>query len=156
MDEILDYFPEKIAQILSDNIGDEYSKLEEIRIRVQKPIILKFNNKEKIIKYLVSDDEILSILQLICENSIYSYQNQIAEGFITISGGHRVGISGSCVIENQKVININYINSLNFRISRQIIGCSEYVIKNILDTENNSVYNTLIVSSPGARQNNIT
>lgn len=156
MDEILDYFPEKIAQILSDNIGDEYSKLEEIRIRVQKPIILKFNNNEKIIKYLVSDDEILSILQLICENSIYSYQNQIAEGFITISGGHRVGISGSCVIENQKVININYINSLNFRISRQIIGCSEYVIKNILDTENNSVYNTLIVSSPGARQDYIT
>ena len=63
-------------------------------------------------------------MQLICENSIYSYQNQIAEGFVTVSGGHRVGISGSCVIENQKVINIKHINSLNIRIARQILGCS--------------------------------
>ena len=85
-----------------------------------------------------------------CENSIYSYQKQIAEGFVTINGGHRVGISGSCVIENEKVININYINSLNFRISRQILGCSNNILKHILNLEENSVYNTLIVSPPGA------
>ncbi len=151
MRNILDYFPEAISNILQENIDNNTSSLEEIRIRVQKPIILKFNNMEKIIKYLISADEILSILQLVCENSIYSYQNQIAEGFITIDGGHRVGISGTCVIENQKVINIDYINSLNFRVSRQIIGCSEFIIKNILDIENNSIFNTLIVSSPGSR-----
>ncbi len=151
MRNILDYFPEAISNILQENIDNNTSSLEEIRIRVQKPIILKFNNMEKIIKYLISADEILSILQLVCENSIYSYQNQIAEGFITIDGGHRVGISGTCVIENQKVINIDYINRLNFRVSRQIIGCSEFIIKNILDIENNSIFNTLIVSSPGSR-----
>ena len=70
-------------------------------------------------------------------------------GFVTIKGGHRVGISGSCVIENSKVININYIYSLNFRIAKEIIGSGQRVLREIINTENNSIYNTLIVSPPG-------
>lgn len=150
MERILKYFPIKLENILKQEIGEKYNILEEIRIRVGKPIVLKFNNYEKIVRYQVNRDEILNILQSVCENSIYSYQKQIAEGFVTINGGHRVGISGSCVIENEKVININYINSLNFRISRQILGCSNNILKHILNLEENSVYNTLIVSPPGA------
>lgn len=150
MEKILKYFPIKLENILKQEIGEKYNILEEIRIRVGKPIVLKFNNYEKIVRYQVNRDEILNILQSVCENSIYSYQKQIAEGFVTINGGHRVGISGSCVIENEKVININYINSLNFRISRQILGCSNNILKHILNLEENSVYNTLIVSPPGA------
>ena len=92
-------------------------------------------------------------MQNICENSIYSYQNQIACGFITINGGHRVGISGSCVMEQEQVKNINYIYSLNIRIAKEIIGCSNKIIKDVINLEENSVYNTLIVSSPGARKN---
>ncbi len=102
MSNILKYFPEKIRNIIKEETKDKSDLLEEIRIRVDKPIILKFNNLEKIVRYKVNSDEILEILQLVCENSIYSYQNQIANGFVTISGGHRVGISGSCVIENRK------------------------------------------------------
>lgn len=155
MEQILSYFPTKIKNLLESELQDKKEKLEEIRIRVQKPIILKYNSSEKIIRYLTTSEEILSILQRICENSIYSYQKQISEGFVTVTGGHRVGISGSCVIENGKVININYINSLNFRISKQISGCSENLLENILDLKNNTVLNTLIVSPPGAGKTTI-
>ena len=149
MDDILIYFPINIRKLLYDGIKDEEC-LEEIRIRVNKPIILKFNNKELIIKYLINQEEILRILQSVCENSIYSYQHQISEGFVTVKGGHRVGIAGSCVIENGKVININYINSLNFRIARQIFNVSKNVLKYILDVKENTIFNTLIVSKPGS------
>ena len=98
---ILNYFPEKIEEKIAEEILDKLEELEEIRIRINKPIILKFNNYEKVIKYSVSTEEIMGCLQYICENSIYSYQKQISEGFITIKGGHRVGISGSCVIEEK-------------------------------------------------------
>ena len=131
MNEILKYFPNNIKIIMENEINDDFEKLEEIRIRVQKPIILKFSNLEKIIRYKITREEILNILQLVCENSIYSYQKQISEGFITIRGGHRVGISGTCVMENGNVININYINSLNFRIARQVVGCSEELLEYI-------------------------
>lgn len=51
--------------------------LEEIRIRTNKPIILKFAENEIILDYILTQDEILRILQILCDNSIYSYQNQI-------------------------------------------------------------------------------
>ena len=147
--DILRYFPDNIRVVLENEINNNLV-IEEIRIRNSKPIILKLNNSEKIINYIVQTEDILKILQSICENSIYSYQNQICEGFITIKGGHRIGITGSAVIENNKVKNINYISNLNFRIARQIIGCSNNIIKEIINQEENTIYNTLIVSPPGA------
>ena len=76
-------------------------------------------------------------------------------GFITIKGGHRVGLSGSCVIENGKIINIKYIYSLNFRLARQVPGSSNKILKEILNVEENSIYNSLIVSAPGAGKTTI-
>lgn len=149
MKKIIEYFPDKLQNILLEKIKANEDKLEEIRIRNQRPIILKFNSEEVIVEYIVNSEEIKSILQLICENSIYSYQKQISSGFITLQGGHRVGLVGSCVIENNKIININYINSFNFRIARQVIDCSNDILKHILDIEKNSVFNTLIISPPG-------
>ena len=147
--DILRYFPDKIRVVLENEINNNFI-IEEIRIRNSKPIILKLNNSEKIINYIVQTEDVLNILQSICENSIYSYQNQICEGFITIKGGHRIGITGSAVIENNQVKNLNYISNLNFRIARQIIGCSNNIIKEIINKEENTIYNTLIVSPPGA------
>lgn len=146
---VLEYFPNNIKQELLKEINiSNYTFLEEIRIRVNKPIILKFNNKSKKLDYMINTEDILRIMEYITENSIYSYQRQIAEGYITLKGGHRVGISGNVVMENEKVININYIYSLNFRISKEVIGVAEEIVKNIY--VNGDIKNTLIVSSPGA------
>ena len=155
MDEILKYFPEKIEKQIENDIKDKFDTLEEIRLRVERPIVLKFSDTDKVIKYNVTTEDVLSTLQILCENSIYSYQNQIAEGFITVKGGHRIGISGSCAIENGKVINIRYIYSLNFRVARQVIGSSNSSLRHILNLETNSVYNTLIVSAPGTGKTTI-
>ena len=124
--------------------------MQEIRIRVGRQIILKLREQDILLEYTVSQSEILQMLERLCENSIYAYKNQICEGFITVKGGHRVGITGNSVVEKGKVVNINYIYSLNFRIAKQIIGCSTKILKYVLDIEKNSVFNTLIVSSPGA------
>lgn len=155
INEILSYFPRKIASEINKRINGEkvlqdINLLEEIRFRSSKPVILKFTNKEDILENVITtQEEILEIVQHICNNSIYSYQNQICNGYITLKGGHRVGITGSVVIADGKVTNINYISSLNFRISKQIIGASSRILKYVLNVEENSVYNTLIISPPG-------
>lgn len=77
MNEILNFFPKNIFNTLYEKIGKNFNELEEIRLRVNKPIILKFSNKETIVPYDINNEEILNILQRICDNSIYSYQNQI-------------------------------------------------------------------------------
>lgn len=150
MKEILKYFPREMAFELEKKIGQDWDILEEIRVRVDKPILLKFNNKERTLEYNVKIETILEIMQYICDNSIYSYQEQICNGFITIKGGHRVGICGTAIIENGKVRNLKYISCLNFRIAKQIIGAADKLIEYILDVENDTIQNTLIVSPPGA------
>lgn len=154
MIDVLEYFPNNIRDILTKEINSRnYKLLEEIRIRVNRPIILKFNNFLKKIDYIITTEDILRILEYITENSIYSYQKQICEGYITLRGGHRVGISGNVVVENNKVININYIYSLNFRISKEIIGVSDNIVKKIYN--NGNIENTLIISPPGAGKTTI-
>lgn len=152
--EILKYMPQTIKNLIERYVKENYNSLEEIRIRANKPIILKFSSEEKIVNYLTTTNEILEIMQYICENSIYSYQEQICNGYINLKGGHRVGISGNVVFKEEKVVNINYISSLNFRIAKQILGVSNVLLKYLLDYENNTIYNTLIVSPPGSRKNN--
>lgn len=152
--KILEYFPIEIGQLIQNNIEQfEMNELEEIRIRVSKPIILKLANREKIINYKVSTQDILKILENITENSLYSYQKQICSGYISLKGGHRVGITGNVVMEDKKVININYIYSLNFRIAKQVLGAADYIKEKVI--ENNNIYNTLIVSPPGAGKTTI-
>lgn len=132
-----------------------FEKIEEIRIRAGKPVILNMGLNEIILKYKVSTEEILNILQCFCNNSIYTYQNQISCGFITIPGGHRVGISGSVVVKEGKVTNVTNLYSLNIRIAKQIENCSIPLLQYVLNTTSNTVFNTLIISSPGAGKTTI-
>lgn len=70
---------------------------------------------------------------------------KFALGFITVKGGHRIGISGDVVMENGRVKNISYVYSLNFRIAKQIDGAADEILKYVLNVDNNFVYNTLLV-----------
>ena len=153
--EILKYFPKRIENTISEHIKLNNTVIEEIRLRAEKPIIIKHPKGEDILKITVSINEILETLQHICDNSIYTYQNQICNGYITIKGGHRIGITGSAVISDGKITNINYISNLNFRIARQVIGASNEILRYIINIENNTIYNTLIASSPGAGKTTI-
>ena len=149
---ILKCFPIELIKSL-ENINLE--KIEEIRIRTNHPVILKTGLNEIVLKYFIKNDDILNILQCFCNNSIYTYQNQICAGFITIPGGHRVGVSGSIVLKEGKVSNISNLYSLNIRIAKEIKDCSMPLLQYIIDISNNSILNTLIVSPPGAGKTTI-
>ena len=152
---ILKYFPENIKQIILQNTSESISEfIEEVRIRLNKPIILKIGQELMKIDYTIKREEINEIFERICENSIYSYKKEICEGFITIKGGHRVGITGTTVIE-ETIKNINNISSLNFRIAREKRDSSKEIIKYIINHKENSIYNTLIISPPGCGKTTI-
>ena len=137
---MLEYLSTNIRRELEKDMQDD---IEEIRLRNNKKLTLKIGRKLKTLDYIVNTQDVLQTFEKICENSVYSYRRQICDGFITIRGGHRVGIVGSAVIENGQVINMNYISSLNFRIARQKIGCSNNIIDELIG------HNTLIISPPG-------
>lgn len=152
MEEVFNYLAENIKQEIQKYYLDKHD-IEEIRLRTNKPIIIKNSDGNKILIHIVSKEELIETFQKVCEHSIYSYQKQICEGFITIKGGHRVGVTGSCVVENGEIINVNYISSLNFRIAREKKDVSYKVIPYII--QNNEILNTLIVSKPGCGKTTI-
>lgn len=145
MEEVLKVLPPEIKEKLCGKLD----KLEEIRIRVNRPVILQYGQVEEVINYTIDSEMILNILQNICDNSIYAYQEQICNGYITLKGGHRVGITGNVVFKENKIINISYISSLNFRIARQVLNCSYKTFEYIINLDKNTVFNSIIVSPPG-------
>lgn len=83
--EVLEYFPYNIQNKIIE-YENKLDVLEEIRVRANRNVLLKIGQDEFKVDYIINTNEILEILQRICDNSIYTYQNQICNGFITIKG----------------------------------------------------------------------
>jgi stage III sporulation protein AA len=152
-DEILSYFPSGLCEIKNIN-NNIWNTVEEIRIRIGQTICLRGHTSEVFLDETITEKDIMKILENFSDNSIYSVQSNINNGFITIRGGHRIGISGTSIIEDSTIKNIKYISSLNIRVAREIKGCSEILLNYIIG--DNSFNNTLIMSPPRLWQNNYT
>lgn len=148
-------FPSDFAELICKHINVE--NLYEIRIRINQPIVFNIANQlvflskrgvTKNIKEAISASrELVSkIVYIACENSVYSVNNQIKEGFITIKNGIRIGISGEVVYNNGNVNTIKNISYLNIRIPHKVDGCSARIFEYLIDKP---FKNTLIISSPG-------
>lgn len=144
--EILEFFPKMIRDKLIAN-EETMKNAEEIRIRIGQPISIRNHRNEVFLTDNMTTEDILRILENFSNNSIYSVQNEINSGFLTIQGGHRIGVTGTCVFENHSVKNIKYISSLNIRIAREVKECGSEILKYI--TYNHQFDNTLILSPPG-------
>ena len=142
----------KILRLLPQNISSNILEInhkngiEEIRLNVGKKLRVIVQGKEIIKSYIVTNEDIKTIIQKISNYSLYAIEEEIKQGYITIEGGHRVGIAGQCVIENKMIKTIKHISSLNIRVAREIIGCSDKIMKYIFS--NGRIKNTLIISPP--------
>jgi stage III sporulation protein AA len=149
--------PENIYSAAISKIN--ISQLNEIRLRVEKPVVVYLGGQA----YFLSENGITNNIgsAIICrkedidnivfrasECSIYAVNEQIKRGYLTINNGIRIGISGTAVCENKEIKTIKNFNSLVIRIPHKINNCSLSAFKHIL--ENDCLHNTLIISPPGA------
>ncbi len=131
--EILIQIPDRIKQ-----------DAQEVRLRVGRPVVISgsfqtyFITKEGAVVSLMrqglltaSLEQLEETFQAMCGYSVYSYQNDIKNGFLTILGGHRVGICGTAVFHNGEMTGIRDISSLNIRISRQISGAADQLLQEL-------------------------
>lgn len=142
--EILKVLPQGIKEIVQGL--KDLSLLQEIRAKINRPLILQIGNKEIITGYIVTQEDLKVVVQRISNYSAYAFEEEMRQGYITIRGGHRVGLCGSCVMEGKRVKTIKSISSVNIRISREVRGCSDRIMKYLVD--NDSVLNTIIISPP--------
>ncbi len=143
-DEILRILPIDICNEVREYLLME--SVQEIRIKVNKPIIIHLSSKEIVLNKIATVNDIKQTIVRVSNYSLYAYEEEIKQGYITIKGGHRIGIAGECVLAKGEVRTIRNVSSLNIRICREIKGCSNEIMKYIV--ENDRVNNTLIISPP--------
>lgn len=158
-DDLFKYFPENIAKIFFAVKDGDLEDIEEIRLRSGKPAMLykpeggyylsmtsqlTRDIKQKCL-YL-EEEELKTLFFSLAKHSVYAYETEIRNGFLTIDNGYRVGIAGTAIHEAGRIRGFKNINALNIRIPRQLKGISKGLLKYI--SENGRLLNTLIISAP--------
>lgn len=158
-DTIRNLFPREFHNMLSC-LPDIMEQLQEIRLRVNCPCIFVVDRKERYPSRegelsfdmergaVLKSEEMTAIFNHICNYSPYAYESQLKQGYLTVAGGHRVGIFGQVVMEGEKVALMKQVQFLHIRIVHEVRGVAKEILPYLY--EKGRFLNTLIVSPPGA------
>lgn len=156
--EIYPVLTEKILTRIKKISQPDIEGIEEIRLRADKPLMISKSGQDYFINNaggvslsytdstIITRQDIDKTLQLMCNYSIYAIEEELKQGFLTLTGGHRVGISGRGVIEGNKIKTLKNISGMNIRIAREVKGCGNKLASLLFS---DGVKHTLIASPPG-------
>ncbi len=156
---ILTLFPNSYGKKLK-GLEQMEGIIQEIRMRANQIICIYMDGVEYYIDEsgMITNDpkdaikatiqEIEDVIHHLCNYSIYAYEHERKQGFITVEGGHRIGMVGQSIIENGKIKNLKHISAINIRIAHEIKGVADGVIPFLY--EKGVLCNTIIISPPFA------
>lgn len=156
---IFDILGTNIKKNFEGSIDISREGVYEIRLRIDSPVLIKglkgsfyVSAGKKSVDlpssyYAVSKRDIEETVSKITLNSIHAFEKELQNGYITIEGGHRIGLGGDCIYDNDRFKGFKNVSALNIRIAREVRGCSSGCMKFLLKNKV-SVYNTLVVGPP--------
>ncbi len=143
-----------LYMILKEVPEEIQKNVREICIRTEKPVIFMCTNDYLFLRKdgkltrnlnlplkIASQRELEESLKTMCKDSVYSYTNEIKNGFLTLKGGHRVGLCGTAVMEDEKIVNVRDISTLSVRIARQMRNSADELLSSI-----NNKFNGIILA----------
>jgi len=142
--------PAHLHRCAQDLPNDQKARAEELRLRLGHPISYLFQGQEIDLPGCppVSEDDLRRVLEIASQASVHTVLERIRQGFVTIRGGHRIGLCGTAVVEGGTILNLRFLSSLSIRICRPVNGISDPLIPQLL--EHGIFQNTLILAPPGA------
>lgn len=159
-EEILRMFPQSMRARWAQ-AASQADRLQEIRMRVKCPATVWIGNREWFVDEAgrlvdrqpagaaCSPEELEAVLRHLCQYSVYAFADEIRQGFLTVQGGHRVGLAGQVILEEgERIRNLKYIRYLNIRIAHEIKGAADEALPYLYDRLGR-VQNTLLISPPG-------
>lgn len=159
--KILPFLSNDLAEILNKVPDLMFNGFYEIRLRAKKPLIVKSGTKTneefflslkgEVINrwdkaYIVTEQSIAQSLAKMSSYSLYAFEEELRNGFITLQGGHRVGLCGKAVVDAKEIKTLKNIASMNIRISHEVFGCADKLMPQLI--KNKMPLNTLIISPP--------
>lgn len=161
-DEIVRYFGGNAGAAVKRLSADFFEEMTEIRLRVNRPAAVSLNNE---VRYITADGQLTyspefgitadsgdlrTSFEAVCRYSVHSFRREIAEGFVTVCGGHRAGFCGTAVTNGNSIESIKDISSLNFRIARQVRGCAEELCGRVFGDNFRGLCSLLIAGAPAS------
>ncbi|MBE6798817.1 MAG: hypothetical protein E7525_03445 [Ruminococcaceae bacterium] len=135
--ETLDYFPKPIADILSKLPTRAVFGAAEIRLRSGRPLSVTVGGENLYVSvggslchllqqglYIVSSEDINTTFRNMCNSSVYAYNQQIKNGYITLKNGCRAGLAATAIYEDGKISSFRSISSINIRLATEYKGCA--------------------------------
>lgn len=114
------------ARLVTVPAGIAPENVIELRLRAGRPAVLVTRpHRLEVCSQPLTRDDIEECFREVCRYSVHSYENELREGFITLDGGHRVGVCGAAVLRGGRVDGLRDISSLNIRIAHEIKGCAD-------------------------------
>ncbi|GLF89678.1 stage III sporulation protein AA [Bacillus safensis] len=145
MRSLLDILPHSIGQELRLLKEEEWAQIEEIRIRTDRPIELMQGGKPRFLSYHTTGEDASQLLGRLSNYSMYTLEEELKQGYITIFGGHRVGLAGKVIVENGFVKGLRDISSFNIRVAKEKIGIALPFLPYLYEEH---WHNTLIIGPP--------
>ncbi|MGJ7912057.1 stage III sporulation protein AA [Neobacillus sp. LXY-1] len=145
METILNFLPKKIVSLLHQIPPAQIEALEEIRIRIGRPIELTMRGAPHFLTNIVEPEDAFQLMNKISHHSIYALEEELKRGYITVSGGHRIGLAGKVILEDGKVKAITDISSFNIRIAREKVGIADSILPFLFEGK---WKNTMIIGPP--------
>lgn len=152
--------PDKLSAIISRLRPIVLEQLEELRIREGKPLEVNYQGKYAFVSprgeltassaesYKPDREDCVQLLDIVTNHSMYSFEEELRRGYITVRGGHRVGIAGRAVLDRGHVKLLRDISSFNIRVAREIRGVGERIVRALMEPASETVHHTLIISPP--------
>lgn len=154
MQQIIDILPEHIKVGVYHGIKTNHSSIEEIRLRLQQPVELIFQHKSEWLEEIVfKEEDSIYLLNQLSEHSLYRMEHELQEGYITIRGGHRVGLAGKVMLKNNQIVQLQRITFYNIRVAKEVLDVSTRFIPYIVSKE--AYQNTLLIGPPNSGKTTI-
>lgn len=145
-------------RLMAEHLYKIKEKIYEIRVRKNAPLCIytslglfylncageQVRNHEDAM--FMTSEAVESWLLHLCRNSLYAYKDELAQGYLTVQGGHRIGVVGQVIAEREEIETVKYISSMNIRVAHEIIGCAKEILPALY--EDGQIRSTLIVSPP--------
>ncbi|HLS66580.1 MAG TPA: stage III sporulation protein AA [Pseudogracilibacillus sp.] len=147
METIKHILPPSICEAIEKRIVNRWRLLEEIRLRIHLPIELSFfSSVDWLHETVFTEEDCTYVLRQLSEHSLYRLEDELRNGYITITGGHRVGLAGEVVTDHASVSHIEHVTFFNIRIAREVKNVAQAYMPFLRNKTN--YYNTLIVGAP--------
>ncbi|WP_095532809.1 stage III sporulation protein AA [Domibacillus mangrovi] len=140
---ILPYLPEMVARSVTTILKKD-PHIEEIRLRTGQPIELS-GNKQYVLPLIFTEKERLAFVHKLTKHSFYRLEEQLKKGYITIEGGHRIGLAGQAVLKKGSVYSMSNLSFFNIRIAKEKKGCAHHLLPFLYE---NGWQSTLLIGPP--------